>query len=364
MPTSDMRLADPKRIRAKRPKHQVRWPPPEHARFKSIWYTVKDGDTWLSVARKHGLNRAGWPDAPMALGDASLEQQRLENVRIFLIYHNFETFDSDEVNWCLHNYVGCQYTTDGVNYCFSSADKPGRISVPQLDEILKAPPPTPPKTHLLLLITRWHRRSTDIKSGRHYLNRLLSAVHLRAKREAHLLDMPQFCKEMREEYTALGEALVENPGKLRKEWNKINRKLKKSTRKFIVAELAEPLACLVYDWLRSGGAGKVTEARSVLYWAFADGIASALDPHYRAFSHKDKLRRKFFTLGRRKARGLNALERYQLAMALIQEYRVSGLAGDRPLIRDTLEHFQQAFHGGTFSGGVEHALNTPTYSWR
>lgn len=48
-----------------------------------------------------------------------------------LIYFNFRTRNSDEVNWYLHWYVGCnQPTKDGKNWEFSSNLKPGIIYRP------------------------------------------------------------------------------------------------------------------------------------------------------------------------------------------------------------------------------------------
>src|SRR5215467_7800569 len=71
-------------------------------------YKVKDGETWESVARAHGVNP----------GD--------------LVLFNFGTKNPQEVNWYLHHYVGCTLPThDGHNWRFSSHASPGIIYIPQ-----------------------------------------------------------------------------------------------------------------------------------------------------------------------------------------------------------------------------------------
>jgi hypothetical protein len=70
-------------------------------------YKVKDGDTWVSIARKNSLDT--WD----------------------LIEFNFKTRDPDEVNWYLRRFVGCKkQTRDGKNWIFGSGDDPGIIYIP------------------------------------------------------------------------------------------------------------------------------------------------------------------------------------------------------------------------------------------
>lgn len=81
-------------------------------------YQVKDGDSWVTVARANGMEP--WD----------------------LIYSNFKTRDPAEVNWYLHNYVGCRHPTHDLrNWMFSSRDKPGVIHIP-LARVVKTPPAT------------------------------------------------------------------------------------------------------------------------------------------------------------------------------------------------------------------------------
>jgi len=71
-------------------------------------YRVKDGDSWVSVARANGLDP--WD----------------------LIEANFKTRSAPEVNWYLHYYVGCKKpTADGKNWMFSSMATPGIVYIPQ-----------------------------------------------------------------------------------------------------------------------------------------------------------------------------------------------------------------------------------------
>jgi hypothetical protein len=76
-------------------------------------YKVKDGDSWVSIAKGKGIDpwvliRFNYPNLPPSNGQAALE-----------------------VNWYLQEYVGCKkLTPDNKNYCFSATDTPGIIYIP------------------------------------------------------------------------------------------------------------------------------------------------------------------------------------------------------------------------------------------
>lgn len=70
-------------------------------------HRVKDNETWKSIAAQYGLSAAE------------------------IIRFNFgETKGPEEVNWYLHNYVGCSKSFDGMNYAFRTYDDPGVIWIP------------------------------------------------------------------------------------------------------------------------------------------------------------------------------------------------------------------------------------------
>ena len=70
-------------------------------------YKVVDGDTWKTLAFHYFIN----PET--------------------LIWFNFQTLNTDEVNWYLYRNVGCRrQTPDSFNYVFSTADHPGFIYIP------------------------------------------------------------------------------------------------------------------------------------------------------------------------------------------------------------------------------------------
>jgi len=72
-----------------------------------VAHRVGDGDSWLGLGAKHGVDP--W----------------------WLIQYNFETRDPAEVNWYLRYRVGCTRTTpDGRNYRFTADAKPGIIHMP------------------------------------------------------------------------------------------------------------------------------------------------------------------------------------------------------------------------------------------
>lgn len=73
---------------------------------KSTAYTVRDGDTWESVAKLHGLSARA------------------------LIDHNFQTTEPDYVNFYLQHITGCNKTYDDVNWAFSDSATPGKVYIP------------------------------------------------------------------------------------------------------------------------------------------------------------------------------------------------------------------------------------------
>jgi len=74
----------------------------------SVLCRVKDGDSFISIANQYNMEE--WE----------------------LIYENFKTRDTAEVNWYLRNYVGCKkQTLDGSNWIFSSDANPGFIHIPE-----------------------------------------------------------------------------------------------------------------------------------------------------------------------------------------------------------------------------------------
>ncbi len=76
-------------------------------------YRVRDGDSWVSLARR--VNMDPW----------------------VLIRYNYPNLPADnrraalEVNWYLQEYVGCDVVTpDGKNYKFSTSANPGHVYLP------------------------------------------------------------------------------------------------------------------------------------------------------------------------------------------------------------------------------------------
>lgn len=81
-------------------------------------YKVSNGDDWWKLADRPEVRNTG-----MTAND--------------LCYFNFRTRKPPEINWYLHNKVGCQQKTrDGHNYMFSTADQPGVVYLP-----MAGPPP-------------------------------------------------------------------------------------------------------------------------------------------------------------------------------------------------------------------------------
>jgi len=77
-------------------------------------YKVTDNDSWRSLAERADVRAAG-----MNASD--------------LCYYNFKTRTPSEINWYLHNKVGCRKVTrDGRNYMFSVGDSPGVVYLPKI----------------------------------------------------------------------------------------------------------------------------------------------------------------------------------------------------------------------------------------
>lgn len=82
----------------------------------SYLYPVKDKDTWGSVAKKFNVQPGRYFKG---------------NSAQYLIWYNFSTNNTDEVNWYLREFVGCNVSTDGGNnWAFSSSADPGIIYIP------------------------------------------------------------------------------------------------------------------------------------------------------------------------------------------------------------------------------------------
>lgn len=79
-------------------------------------YPVKDNDTWSSVAQKFNVQPGKYFKG---------------NSAQYLIWYNFSTNNTDEVNWYLREFVGCNVSKDGgTNWAFSNSADPGIIYIP------------------------------------------------------------------------------------------------------------------------------------------------------------------------------------------------------------------------------------------
>jgi hypothetical protein len=111
-----------------KPSQPVVFPPTGGTRYR-----VSTGDSWDSIARANGLDT--W---------VLIEFN-------FPVVRNAPDFQTKcrQVNWLLHDRVGCTRSADGMNYRFDSADTPGVIFIP---------PPTVAFTHRV----RLHFRSLSL----------------------------------------------------------------------------------------------------------------------------------------------------------------------------------------------------------
>ena len=84
-----------------------RSPLPKDYAPSQVSYLVTNQDDWGTVARKYGFDVTT------------------------LIYFNFHTHNTDEVNWYLRRNVGCNISRDGGrNWAFSDSANPGKIYIP------------------------------------------------------------------------------------------------------------------------------------------------------------------------------------------------------------------------------------------
>ncbi len=82
-------------------------PLPKDYAPSEVSYKVTNKDDWRTVAKKFGF------DVPT------------------LIFFNFRTHNTDEVNWYLRRNVGCNVSRDGGrNWAFSDSANPGKIYIP------------------------------------------------------------------------------------------------------------------------------------------------------------------------------------------------------------------------------------------
>ncbi|WP_460450357.1 hypothetical protein [Alsobacter sp. SYSU BS001988] len=98
-------------VNERRPDYPIRWELPSGA-FR---YKVKDGDTWETVARTFQVKSARY----------------LMFFNFYVVVDRRKQHTTNEVNWYLRNYVGCNVSTDGRrNWAFSDSAKPGVIFIP------------------------------------------------------------------------------------------------------------------------------------------------------------------------------------------------------------------------------------------
>jgi hypothetical protein len=82
-------------------------PLPKDYAPSQVWYKVTDKDDWRTVAKKFGFDVQT------------------------LIFFNFHTHNTDEVNWYLRRNVGCNISKDGGrNWAFTASANPGKIYIP------------------------------------------------------------------------------------------------------------------------------------------------------------------------------------------------------------------------------------------
>ncbi len=102
----------------------------KHVPKDSEPHTVETGESWWTLAETPQAR-----SAKMSAGD--------------LCYFNFKTRNPREINWYLHNKIGCLATTfDEKNYKFSSKDRlsktattPGIIYLPRIAAVVPTQPP-------------------------------------------------------------------------------------------------------------------------------------------------------------------------------------------------------------------------------
>jgi hypothetical protein len=275
--------------RTKKPiKMNVFWPPPGGKPYK-----VKDGDMWQNVAKKHKISSKK------------------------LIYFNFRTNNTDEVNWYLENYVGCKkQTLDKNNYMFSSSADPGIIFIPPENFDFEGDVISGKIRPGNLLDDRWDNFEDDVSAGRLILQRLLNAAYAQAK----------IAKSPAKRALSTAPKSVEDhglPG---------------------FFDLIKNIAAGIEDVAISGQAKEVNKVRFPLYQQFAKGVVSKLDPDYHPNRGMTSQQQTFFFLGLSEVDKLNILQRYQLMLALTENLRNFGPISVAHFER-TPEKFHQNFGG-------------------
>lgn len=100
------------------PDRPVRWEQPEG----SFPYKVQNNDTWENIAQKFQVKT-----------DVSVKNgaRYLMFYNFFVVVSSLRSRETNEVNWYLRNYVGCNVSEDGgKNWAFSNSADPGTIFVP------------------------------------------------------------------------------------------------------------------------------------------------------------------------------------------------------------------------------------------
>jgi len=262
------------------------------------------GENWWSLARAHQVRP--WE----------------------IIRFNFDTDVPEEVNWYLHEYVGChQLGPRGRNYRFEDA-RPGLILMPwgeAINEILIEEGKKPQKEEDELQ-KRWPDRKTDISTGRQLVDDMLRRTHREiVEWKPNPLDF-DIGKEVKDKIFSPGGP------------------------KFGFGDLLEGV---LKTFNESDPANQVVRRiREDIHSAFASGVASIL---FLGSIHSMKGRsgyaRVFYDKGRSYASTMTPTQRYQFCLALAENDRHYGLQGFQPL-----QGTKSFYRGRITDSGVERLI--------
>jgi outer membrane protein OmpA-like peptidoglycan-associated protein len=170
-----------------------------------------------------------------------------------------------------------------------------------------------------LLEKRWPKIEDDIKAGKRILTEILKEPHRAAK------NLAKFQKNPRGEPPTIKDIFTTRPS---------------------FTKLLDTVLGVWFQSVINNQARKIAAIRRPLYLEFARGVTSILDRNSNPEKPSNGLGLVFFEMGKEKARSLSPLQRYQLAVALIQRYR-EGVSGYHPA--RTLKYFRDKLSINAFS---------------
>lgn len=264
-----------------------------------------------------------------------------------IVYANFETYNPEETNWYLREYVGChRLSPNRANYTFRDS-KPGLILSPFPEAALaiameRMCRPKPEQTEIE---KRWPEIKKDIEKGK-------KLVHRETERGFFVVSEQEW------------NALAFDPRDELKP-SKIWKKGKKAYKNPEGAMRGLPWEAIkAYLKETSSEQQELRRRRQGLYEAYTSGFIQALFPKFKVdVEDMTAGERLAYARGQSNGRSLTPRQRYQFMVGLIESHRVHGMSGFNPIPR-SVHYFESHSNASRLQSAFEERFIWMKYRFR